>query len=263
MHSPGRSARARGAQPTPPPHTHTHTPSLPPSSLPQTQVDLTPHDALNAALTAALANETYVEGPSGTAPRERAVYWALAARPGVRTICEIGFNAGHSASLWLLANPAAQVLMFDLWEHEYAARAEAFLKGPEAAALGIRDGAARLSIVRGDSRATVRAFAGSQPTTKCDLLSVDGGHEHDIAVGDIANMASLAAPGAVLVVDDSNCDAHWCVDAAVDHHARLGTIKRLFAVAEEPVLHEDEETGVEEAYFVRGVTVAQYNNVPL
>ena len=78
-------------------------------------------------------------------------------------------------------------------------------------------------------------------------------------VDDIANMASLAAPGAVLVIDDSNCDAHWCVDAAVDAHARLGTIKRLFAVAEEPVISEEDD----EAYFVRGVSVAQYNNVPL
>jgi len=149
--------------------------------------------------------------------------------------------------------------MFDLWEHEYAARAEAWLKGPDAAALGVRDGAGRLSIHKGDSRATVRAFAGAHPDVKCDLLSVDGGHEHDIAVADIANMASLAAPGAVLVIDDSNCDAHWCVDAAVDEAAGLGTIKRLFAVAEEPVVSEEDG----EVYFVRGVTVAQYNNVPL
>jgi hypothetical protein len=153
--------------------------------------------------------------------------------------------------------------MFDLWEHGYAARAEAFLKGPAAAGLGIRDGARRLTIHKGDSRTTVRRFAGRHPDVKCDLISVDGGHEHDIAVDDIANMAGLAAPGAVLVIDDSACDAHWCVDAAVDHHARLGTIKRLFSVTEEPVIDEDEETGEEEAYFIRGVTVAQYNNVPL
>jgi len=208
--------------------------------------------------------------------------------------------------------------MFDLWEHAYAARAEAFLKGPDAAGLGIAGGASRLTIHRGDSRATVRAFAGAHPSVKCDLLSVDGGHEHDIAVDDIANMAGLAgacwvcvsrggggegereqreqkgcggcggngmgwratagclaflrsrslthppthpptAPGAILVVDDSNCDAHWCVDEAVDHHARLGTIKRLFAVAEEPVISEEDG----EVYFIRGVTVAQYNNVPV
>ena len=52
------------------------------------------------------------------------------------------------------------------------------------------------------------------------------------------------------------------MDEAVDHHARLGMVKRLFAVAEEPVLHEGED-GKETAVFVRGVTVAQYNNVPL
>ena len=153
--------------------------------------------------------------------------------------------------------------MFDLWEHAYAARAESFLKGPQAAGLGIRDGARRLTIYKGDSRRTVREFAGRHPDVKCDLISVDGGHEYDIAVDDIANMASLAAPGAVLVIDDSNCDAHWCVDAAVDEHRRLGTIKRLFAVTEEPVVAPDEESGKEEAYFIRGVTVAQYDNLPL
>jgi hypothetical protein len=33
-------------------------------------------------------------------------YYRVASGPGIRTVCEIGFNAGHSAALWLSASPS-------------------------------------------------------------------------------------------------------------------------------------------------------------
>ena len=139
--------------------------------------------------------------------------------PAVKTICEIGFNSGHSASVWLAvrpsnffphfffsgskkssaeeivgrrgkdshfsfffslenkqANPNAKVIMFDLWEHAYAPRAEAWLRSQAAAAHGIQDGDARLTVVKGSSLDTVPQFAADNPDVKCDLISVDGGH---------------------------------------------------------------------------------------
>jgi hypothetical protein len=63
-------------------------------------VDLDPLDALSRALTRHL-NVTELEGHSAQLVTERKVYYALASMPAVRTICEIGFNGGHSAALWL------------------------------------------------------------------------------------------------------------------------------------------------------------------
>lgn len=42
-------------------------------------------------------------------------YAGVASRPGIRTICEVGFNAGHSAAVWLTANPQARLVAFDLF----------------------------------------------------------------------------------------------------------------------------------------------------
>jgi hypothetical protein len=64
-------------------------------------VDLGPLDAMSAALTSHLNSSNGLEGHSAQLVIERKIYYALAAMPSVRTICEIGFNGGHSAALWL------------------------------------------------------------------------------------------------------------------------------------------------------------------
>lgn len=64
-------------------------------------VDLAPVDALATALLRHYNVSRLPEGHSGQLVIERKVYYALASMPSVRTICEIGFNGGHSAALWL------------------------------------------------------------------------------------------------------------------------------------------------------------------
>ena len=165
----------------------------------------------------------------------------------VRRICEIGFNAGHSASLWLMANPTAEVLMFDLWAHNSSEIGAKFLLSPEARALGIEDAASRLRIIKGDSTKTVVDFAAENPSVKCDLLSVDGGHTHEIALADIGHMHNLANPRFnTVVIDDTQCDLPWCVDSALEEHQRRGTLQRLLSVSIAP------------RHGSRGVTIATY-----
>ena len=40
----------------------------------------------------------------------------MAASPAVKTVCEIGFNVGHSAAVWLLANERLKLETFDLFD---------------------------------------------------------------------------------------------------------------------------------------------------
>merc|ERR1711879_511151 len=43
-----------------------------------------------------------IEGHTGMVPAAMELMNSLAEEPGVRTVCEVGFNAGHSSLRWLL-----------------------------------------------------------------------------------------------------------------------------------------------------------------
>ena len=219
--------------------------------------DLGPFDAIAAELDAHVAGAAS-EGHSADLLRQRRLYARVAALPCVKRVCEIGFNAGHSASLWLKAAPNAEVLMFDLWEHASAPLGEAYLRS-DAAKAHLERADDRLRIVRGSSLATVAAFAKAHPDVKCEVLAVDGDHTIDAATLDIANMAALANPRFhVAFLDDALCDApQFCTGptAALEHHRRAGTLAILGAQLENPYT-DDESTP-------RGVAIYQYLRPPI
>lgn len=99
-------------------------------------------------------------------------------------ILEIGFNAGHSVCLMLLANPDAIVTTFDLGEHAYVK--------PCAAVLQSYFGKDRLELIVGSSVKTLPAYHLSHPGETFDLLHIDGGHQFLIATADMANCRALA-----------------------------------------------------------------------
>ena len=188
-----------------------------------------------AALDKRFIGTALTEGHSGSTIEERKIYASLARMSNVRRICEIGFNGGHSASLWLWANPEAEIVMFDIWDHDYAPLGEQFLLSEEARSLGIVNAASRLHIIKGNSLRTVTQFAAESPKTKCDLLSVDGGHSYNVSLADITHMHNLANPRFnTMLVDDTQCAAHYCVDAALEEHQRRGTLRKLLSTSMAP-----------------------------
>ena len=68
------------------------------------------------------------EGHSGSSLKQTGAYVALARLPWVQTICEIGFNAGHSAATWLAAAPQANLLIFDIGTHPTVRHGVDFLR---------------------------------------------------------------------------------------------------------------------------------------
>eukprot|EP00465_Bigelowiella_longifila_P003830 CAMPEP_0185259984 /NCGR_PEP_ID=MMETSP1359-20130426/8649_1 /TAXON_ID=552665 /ORGANISM="Bigelowiella longifila, Strain CCMP242" /LENGTH=200 /DNA_ID=CAMNT_0027846065 /DNA_START=436 /DNA_END=1038 /DNA_ORIENTATION=- len=177
------------------------------------------------------------EGHSGQLVAERKAYILMASLPCIRRICEIGFNGGHSAALWLKAAPRAEVVMFDLWNHTYNARGEAFLRDPHTAReFQLPNADERLHIIKGSSLKTVPSFARNFPEKKCDLISIDGGHTEDIARADLWSMANLANRNFhVLLLDDTNCEGFWCngPQAALEHHMSTGLVKIIAGITEE------------------------------
>lgn len=115
-------------------------------------------------------------------------------------ILEVGFNAGHSVCLMLLANPSARVVAFDLCEHGYTQ--------PCAEALRRHFGAHRLELYAGPSTETLPAYRAQHPDAVFDLLHIDGGHQYRVALSDMENCWRLArgalGPRSVVVLDDTD-----------------------------------------------------------
>jgi predicted O-methyltransferase YrrM len=107
---------------------------------------------------------------------------------------EIGFNAGHSAIICLLANPALHVFAVDLCFHEYAKVAAGYLK---------QKFGRRFQFWSGDSREVLPRLV-DQPLLRFDLLHVDGGHAAETAYADTSNALRLARQGAELVFDTTS-----------------------------------------------------------
>lgn len=163
-----------------------------------------------------------IEGNSDDFPEEQALYRSHAAAKEVKRICEIGFNMGHSAALWLTSNKAAHVVMFDLWDHSYGAPAESILQARFPG---------RLTVIKGDSTTTVPAYIAANPGTYCDIVSVDGDHSFPGALADLVNMVKLAQPAnaqfqSIGFIDDTPCKKKYCLGPgkAVDELVAMGRI---------------------------------------
>jgi predicted O-methyltransferase YrrM len=151
-------------------------------------------ELLENLITTTFNNGGDIEGAVDEAERE---YLAtLAGRPHVKLIGEIGFNSGVSSYTFLEANPAVQVISFDLARYKYTDPAKKHIDE-------LFPG--RHTLVRGDSQQTVPEFTDRNPGLHFDLVFIDGGHYYRMAKADIANMARLARtaePPTMVVVDD-------------------------------------------------------------
>ena len=115
-------------------------------------------------------------------------------------ICEIGFNAGHSALLMLVGRPATPVefTVFDIGHHAYTRPAIKYI--------GSQFPHARINYIEGDSTVTIPAWIAKQPAVvhSYDLVHVDGGHSEHCIRHDLQNAIRLTRLGGVIVVDDTN-----------------------------------------------------------
>lgn len=118
----------------------------------------------------------------------------LVTDPGILRVMEIGFNAGHSAELFLESNPQITLTSFDLSLHEYVQSAKEYIDKvyPN-----------RHTLVLGDSRETIPKYIQDHPGEKFDLIFIDGGHTYEIAKSDLENCRHLAHSNTIVIMDDT------------------------------------------------------------
>ena len=145
---------------------------------------------------------------------------AVSGRRHVRNICEIGFNAGHSAIVWL-EGLNTTLKTFDVFRLPYSNASRYHID---------RLYPGRVTFYKGRSAETVPRYirdvrAGVEPL--CDVWFVDGDHGHTAPLQDLRNALQAASDGATIIADD--CTRRF---AAVMHawHAMLqtGTIHDAF-----------------------------------
>lgn len=117
-------------------------------------------------------------------------------QPNITHYCEVGMNGGHSVVAMMLANPKVNAHVFDLMRWNYSQPVKSLLSATFRSRFELHEGYSYMTLPPYVQRASV----------KCDLLLVDGGHTAGAARRDLQLLRQVAAPGALIVVDDINAD---------------------------------------------------------
>jgi hypothetical protein len=130
-------------------------------------------------------------------------------------ICEIGFNAGHSAATLLFGTHIdAKYLAFDLGHLPSNFEPNKYNHGKHFYTNSSKDlinnyfkNNNKVELIIGDSTDTVPNFVNNNKDFKCDLISVDGGHFGLTPIFDLINMYSLAKDdnSTIVLLDDATC----------------------------------------------------------
>ena len=117
-------------------------------------------------------------------------------------ICEIGFNAGHSAFLLLLFNsaPSLQFTIFDIDQHSYTYPCIQYIAN--------KFSHVNFLFTKGDSTLSIPSFINKFPHDihSYDVVHVDGGHSVECACSDILCANLLLKKGGYMIIDDTNVD---------------------------------------------------------
>lgn len=117
----------------------------------------------------------------------------------INNVMEIGFNAGHSAEIFLSSNKNINLVSFDIDHHKYVNLGKEFID---------KTYPNRHTLIIGNSLITVPEYF-KKENKKFDLIFIDGGHEYNVAKGDILNCKNLAHDKTIVVMDDTINKNNW------------------------------------------------------
>lgn len=146
-------------------------------------------------------NITHFEGFSQQCKEESTFLRNIVNDESINNVMEIGFNAGHSAELFLSSNKNINLVSFDIGYHNYVQLGKQFIDKtyPD-----------RHKLIIGNSLDTVPEYF-KKENTKFDLIFIDGGHDYHIAINDILNCKNLAHNKTIVILDDT-MNNHKCIN---------------------------------------------------
>ena len=115
-------------------------------------------------------------------------------------VMEIGFNAGHSAEIFLKNNNTLQLTSFDIEGWNYVLTAKEYIDDTYIN---------RHTLIIGDSRITIPKYVNSNKDNKFDVIFIDGGNDYDIVKADITNCFHLAHKDTIIIIDDTMYTKEW------------------------------------------------------
>lgn len=121
----------------------------------------------------------------------------------IKDVMEIGFNAGHSAEIFLNFNHKIHLTSFDINVHDYVKYGVEYIQ---------KKYKNRHSIIYGDSTISVPQFILDNPGKKFDLIFIDGGHDYDIVKKDMENCLQLCHDNTIIMMDDTISIDEWKYD---------------------------------------------------
>lgn len=144
-------------------------------------------------------NITIIEGYSQQVKGQVKFLRNIVNHKSINNVMEIGFNAGHSAELFLSSNKNINLVSFDIGHHKYVNLGKEFID---------KTYPNRHTLIIGDSLSTVPQYF-KKENKKFDLIFIDGGHAYDVAKGDILNCKNLAHDKTIVVLDDTINNKDW------------------------------------------------------
>jgi hypothetical protein len=118
----------------------------------------------------------------------------------IENICEIGFNAGHSAMLLLLGrnNTPLNFTIFDIGHHAYTKPTFEYIKS--------KFSYVNFEYIEGDSTIIMPEWINnhSELMYKYDVVHVDGGHSEHCISNDMKNADLLVKQNGMIIIDDTN-----------------------------------------------------------
>jgi predicted O-methyltransferase YrrM len=139
------------------------------------------------------------EGYSQQVPQQVDDLIKLTDKPNI-SVMEIGFNAGHSAEIFLKNNKDLTLTSFDLGTHNYVTTAKEYIDATYPN---------RHKLILGDSRTTIPSYLENNKDTKFDIIFIDGGHEYKIAKADLENCFHFAHEDTIVILDDTIFTEGW------------------------------------------------------